>query len=205
MKRKLSALLAVVLAVVMVFPTAIFVGADTTTPTDAIQATVTGHIDNRGIVEKGDLELSESNKKFMIPIDGEATITVEAPEGYFFDGAPQWTAGGAASVNGSLSEDKTTGTYTVTGTSENKDTLTFSATKPKKGSTPAVTIYLAIEVDVKKPVILADQITIELTRTSSMNNDSASTENARNDIGLDPYDTLTVKSVKVPLNNGKEL
>ena len=65
MKRKLSALLAIVLAVVMVFPTAVFVGAE-----------------EPAITAKSGDKLVASGDTIQVPVNGTVELTLNVPENY---------------------------------------------------------------------------------------------------------------------------
>ena len=86
MKRNLSAIIALVLAVVMVFPTAIFVGAAGTGTAGAI------------IVKCGDQTLT-SGAALQVAVDGSVTIEVTVPEDYTATVA-KTTDGGASVCSG---------------------------------------------------------------------------------------------------------
>ena len=121
MKRKLSALLAIVLAVVMVFPTAVFVGADSP---DKITIT------------DGSIAIVES-QTIEIPLGVSKVLNYSAPTGY------------SVTCNKDLSGSATSalvesGKVTFTGTAVNDkaDVYTFKATK---NDSPDLTFTLKVK------------------------------------------------------------
>ncbi len=96
MKRNLSAIIALVLAVVMVFPTAIFVGAAEPAPaTDVIKATVTGGI-NAATDRPMGTERFESTGTITLALTGTADGSITLPEGYGNLAVVKTTDNGAA-------------------------------------------------------------------------------------------------------------
>jgi len=78
MKRKLSAIIALVLAVVMVFPTAVFVGAANA---DKITVSLTGGIKDDGYLA-APIVNAENSAQITLALTGKATGTISIPSGY---------------------------------------------------------------------------------------------------------------------------
>lgn len=123
MKRKLSALLAIVLVVVMVFPTAVFVGA-----ADATEITIsyTGSNGQTVTVKNGD--------KIYIPVKGSVTLNISA-SGYTVEGKRNGDEDGKVTfkstsntfVGNAVNGEGTSFTYTATATGKEPLTpITFS-------------------------------------------------------------------------------
>ena len=119
MKRKCYALLSLLLAVCMVLPMGVFVGA----ADETITATVKGSI----VATSGEQEEDKSGKNVSacVAVEGFVDITVSYPSGYTLK---------AESTNNGVThlQDNGSGKYRVIGTStygSGEDTITFTATK----------------------------------------------------------------------------
>ena len=139
MKRKCYALIALLLAVCMVLPMGVFVGA----ADETITATVKGSI----VATTGEQEEDKSgqNVSACVAVEGFVDITVSYPSGYTLK---------AESTNNGVThfQTNTDGTYRVVGTStygDSKDTITFTATKKD-----AADLVATVTVTVVKPVIV---------------------------------------------------
>jgi len=162
MKRKLSALLAIVLVAVMVFPSAIFVGAAVEDAANMI-ATVSGSINSDGtladpvpfkfvdkLVEEG----------FTLALDDEADISIQLETTLYENlKVTQTNNSGVVSLSGSgMSYKVKTGTAYSWGASQNTDVITFTADKigkdaeGKKTTTPTTLMKLTVTV-VPKEII----------------------------------------------------
>ncbi len=149
MKRKSYALLALLLAVCMVLPMGVFVGA----ADETITATVKGSI----VATSGEQEEDKSgqNVSACVAVEGFVDITVSYPSGYTLK---------AESTNNGVThfQMNTDGTYRVVGTSTyggGKDTITFTATKKD-----AADLVATVTVTVVNPVI------VDLTEVILSNN-----------------------------------
>lgn len=146
MKRKSYALLALLLAVCMVLPMGVFVGA----ADETITATVKGSI----VATNGEQEEDKSgqNVSACVAVEGFVDITVSYPSGY--------TLKAESTNNGvTLLQDNGDGKYRVTGTStygNSKDTITFTATKKD-----AADLVATVEIIVVKPVIVELDVTFD--------------------------------------------
>lgn len=153
MKRKCYALLSLLLAVCMVLPMGVFVGA----ADETITATVKGSI----VATSGEQEEDKSGKDVSacVAVEGFVDITVSYPSGY--------TLQAESTNNGvTLLQDNGSGKYRVIGTStygDGKDTITFTATKKD-----AAALVATVTVTVVEPVIveLAD---VTLTNGTVLN------------------------------------
>ncbi|MBR7148946.1 MAG: hypothetical protein IKD13_08960, partial [Firmicutes bacterium] len=130
MKRNLSAIIALVLAVVMVFPTAIFVGAVDAPATDVIKAAVTGGINATTGRLKG-TENFNSKGTITLALTGTAEGTITLPEGYGNLKVAKTTDNGAAFL------DLTDNSFTIEAAAEfarstHNDSFKFTATKTVK-------------------------------------------------------------------------
>lgn len=156
MKRKLSALLAIVLAVVMVFPTAVFVGA--VGPAEAkMMATVTGSINSNGTLADP-IVFNYVDKKvtgeFKLSLDDSASIKVEIEKAEYENlVVTQTYNSGVVNVTGkNNSYTVTTGIDYSWGSSKDTDVITFTADKigkdssGKKTTTPTVLMELTVKV-----------------------------------------------------------
>ena len=139
MKRKCYALLALLLAVCMVLPMGVFVGA----ADETITATVKGSI----VATSGEQEEDKSgqNVSACVAVEGFVDITVSYPSGYTLK---------AESTNNGVThlQDNGSGKYRVIGTSTyngGKETITFTATKKD-----AADLVATVTVTVVNPVIV---------------------------------------------------
>lgn len=140
MKRKLSALLAIVLVVVMVFPTAIFVGA-----ADA-PATITATFNEKDVTNGGTYE---------IPFASKWDLNLVVPSGYSVTYTHE--NNGATILKG----DK--GVYTVEGNRVDKtDKYTFTAESDAEGAAP---ITFVINFSCVAVAVSGDGLTFKITPT----------------------------------------
>ncbi len=142
MKRKCYALLSLLLAVCMVLPMGIFVGA-----ADTISLTVSGAID--GTSGKRLDDAKGKDLAVYVATEGFIDISVTYPDGYTL--SAQSTNNGVTRL-----QDNGNGSYRVIGTStygDAKDTITFTA---KKGET---TLTAKVNVTVVEPVITGMDVT----------------------------------------------
>lgn len=177
MKRKCYALLALLLAVCMVLPMGVFVGA----ADETITATVKGSI----VATSGEQEEDKSgqNVSACVAVEGFVDITVSYPSGY--------TLKAESTNNGvTLLQDNGSGKYRVTGTStygSGEDTITFTATKKD-----AADLVATVEITVVKPVIteldvtFAGGVDLKLDKTNP----------------CVPGDVVAVQSIDYMLSNG---
>ena len=128
MKRKLSALLAIVLVVVMVFPTAIFVGA-----ADATEITIsyTGSDGNTVNVKNGDT--------ITIPVKGSVQLNVSAA-GYTVEGNRN------GDEDGKVTFTKSTNTFTGNAVNGAGTSFTYTATATGKEALSPVTFTVVCEL-----------------------------------------------------------
>lgn len=146
MKRNLSAIIALVLAVVMVFPTAIFVGAAGTGTTGAI------------IVKCGDQTLT-SGAALQVAVDGSVTVEVTVPEDYTATVA-KTTDGGASVCSG----------YTFTGNRAGRtDTYRITATYKKTVTSGTKPQDLTFDLNVECiPVAISDKEPLKFVLANSV-------------------------------------
>lgn len=140
MKRKCYALLSLLLALCMVLPLGVFVGADT--PAD-IGVAVDGAID--GTTGKQLDVIEGKNVSVNVAVEGFVDITVSYPADYTLQ---------ATSTNNGVThlQDNGNGKYRVIGTSrygDAKDTITFTAKKEN-----AANLVATVTVTVLEPIIV---------------------------------------------------
>ena len=146
MKRKCYALLSLLLAVCMVLPMGVFVGADTPAG-PSLTASITGSIDADGKVLPAD-KVDTSN--IRVAVGGSVTVSVAKPEDYTLEPVVGYNGGFTLSVSGT--------TFTVTGQYAATNTLTINA-KNTKGET-LTPLVLTFAVEEKK--IIADTVEVFL-------------------------------------------
>ena len=146
MKRKCYALIALLLAVCMVLPMGVFVGADTPAG-PSLTASITGSIDADGKVLPAD-KVDTSN--IRVAVGGSVTVSVAKPEDYTLEPVVGYNGGFTLSVSGT--------TFTVTGQYAATNTLTINA-KNTKGET-LTPLVLTFAVEEKK--IIADTVEVFL-------------------------------------------
>ena len=146
MKRKCYALLSLLLAVCMVLPMGVFVGADTPAGS-SLTASITGSIDADGKVLPAD-KVDTSN--IRVAVGGSVTVSVAKPEDYTLEPVVGYNGGFTLSVSGT--------TFTVTGQYAATNTLTINA-KNTKGET-LTPLVLTFAVEEKK--IIADTVEVFL-------------------------------------------
>lgn len=177
MKRKCNALLALLLAVCMVLPMGVFVGA----VDETITATVKGSI----VATTGEQEddISGQNVSARVAVEGFVDIKITAPEKYTVEVA-------ASNTGVSVLQENPDGTYRVLGTSTsyNEGKVTYTFTAKKKG---AENLVATVEITVVNPVIveLAD---VTLTDGTVLN------PNGTNE--FKPDMEVSVKSLKCQLS-----
>ena len=174
MKRKLSAILALVLAVVMVFPTAVFVGAANTDQpapaSEAIKVSADGSIKADGT--------PDSTKNFSgkgditIALGGKATGTITLPEGYTLKDVVKTTDNGAAFLTKSgnkftvtAAENFATSTHfeNIKITAEKVTEVTDEAAPASEASTEPDTITYKAEFTLKVNVVPKEIIEVVLS------------------------------------------
>lgn len=128
MKRKLSALLAIVLVVVMVFPTAVFVGAADATE---ISISYTGSDGNSVSVKNGDT--------IRIPVHGSVQLNVSAT-GYTVEGNRN------GDEDGKVTFTKSTNTFTGNAVNGTGTSFTYTATATGKKALTPVTFTVVCEL-----------------------------------------------------------
>ncbi len=176
MKRKCYALLSLLLAVCMVLPMGVFVGAAEA----SISATVSGAID--GSTGEALKDMSGANVSANVAVEGSLSITIDYPKTY--------TVKAESTNNGVTRLTGENGVYTVTGTStygSATDTITFTATK--EGAT---TLTATVTVTVCEPVITAMDVALQ---KGSLNANGIST--------FAPGDVIAVSGISYTLSNGE--
>ena len=179
MKRKCYALLSLLLAVCMVLPMGVFVGA----ADETITATVKGSI----VATSGEKEEDKSGKDVSacVAVKGFVNITVSYPSGYTLK---------AESTNNGVThlQDNGSGNYGVTGTStygSGKDTITFTATKKDVADLVAtVTVTVVEPVITELDVTFVGNVDLKLDKTNP----------------CVPGDVVAVQSIDYMLSNGHE-
>lgn len=177
MKRKCYALLSLLLAVCMVLPMGVFVGA----ADETITATVKGSI----VATSGEQEEDKSGKDVSacVAVEGFVDITVSYPSGYTLK---------AESTNNGVThlQDNGSGKYRVTGTStygSGKDTITFTATKKDVADLVAtVTVTVVEPVITELDVTFVGNVDLKLDKTNP----------------CVPGDVVAVQSIDYMLSNG---
>ena len=149
MKRKCYALLSLLLAVCMVLPMGVFVGAaDTKEPTWTVK--VSGAIDENGKT-KDEYEI-ENGDAINVAVDGTVTIKAAITDGYSITSA-------SANDKGAFSLDKTnisSGVVSATGIKAGaSDTITITAADANKN-----TRTFSVTVNVAKSEILGVRLTV---------------------------------------------
>ena len=176
MKRKCYALLSLLLAVCMVLPMGVFVGAAEA----SISATVSGAID--GSTGEALKDMSGANVSANVAVEGSLSITIDYPKTY--------TVKAESTNNGVTRLTGENGVYTVTGTStygSATDTITFTATK--EGAT---TLTATVTVTVCEPIITAMDVALQ---KGSLNANGIST--------FAPGDVIAVSGISYTLSNGE--
>lgn len=176
MKRKCYALLSLLLAVCMVLPMGVFVGAAEA----SISATVSGAID--GSTGEALKDMSGANVSANVAVEGSLSITIDYPKTY--------TVKAESTNNGVTRLTGENGVYTVTGTStygSATDTITFTATK--EGAT---TLTATVTVTVCEPIITAMDVALQ---KGSLNANGIST--------FAPGDVIAVFGISYTLSNGE--
>ena len=177
MKRKCYALLSLLLAVCMVLPMGVFVGA----ADETITATVKGSI----VATSGEQEEDKSGKDVSacVAVEGFVDITVSYPSGYTLK---------AESTNNGVThlQDNGSGKYRVIGTStygDGKDTITFTATKKDAADLVAtVTVTVVEPVITELDVTFVGNVDLKLDKTNP----------------CVPGDVVAVQSIDYMLSNG---
>lgn len=142
MKRKLSALLAIVLVVVMVFPTAVFVGA--VGELAGMTIAVSGYSDDTNKT------INTADGSVTIAVGGEVTISATAKDGY--------TVTSMLDNLGAVSGSKDSETkYSLTGSSVGNASVTFTA---KKGD---VTETCVVTVNCVATAVAEDGVKVKIT------------------------------------------
>ena len=182
MKRKCYALLSLLLAVCMVLPMGVFVGAADTK--DTIKIEVSGNIGSDGKVTTKSEDYT--NRSINLAMDGTATVTVTVPSGYTVTAAGEGK--GVTGITGNGTEYQICAVSTRLGTS---DTYTFTA--KKAGSDTVLTATLGVNVvarDILDVKITAD---VDGKEQTLANNDS-----------FNPGQQIVVKSVRFYYNDGTD-
>lgn len=172
MKRKLSALLAIVLVVVMVFPTAVFVGAD-----GAATSTYTVYRD-KGADTEADLTKGGT---IDLAVDQTAEITIDTTETVTYDDGKNFAIDITASNSNKTLKLK--GKY-----ADETATLVISI-----GTSDKVSIKLACH----EPKVVADTVKVE-----SITYKSGEEEKTSTDFVFDAGDVVTGAKVSAKLDNG---
>ena len=179
MKRKCYALLALLLAVCMVLPMGVFVGA----ADETITATVKGSI----VATSGEQEEDKSgqNVSACVAVEGFVDITVSYPSGYTLK---------AESTNNGVThlQDNGSGKYRVIGTStygDGKDTITFTATKKD-----AADLVATVTVTVVNPVIVEMDVTFAGATNFKLDETNPCA----------PGDVVAVEKIDYMLSNGHQ-
>lgn len=180
MKRKCYALLALLLAVCMVLPMGVFVGADNTTPKMKIE--VSGNI---GADDKVTTTYADyTDGSINLALDGTANVKITVPNGYTLQ-TPQGDGKGVTGITGNGN------TYNIVAVSTrlgDSDTYRFTATK-----TGEKDLVATLKVN-----ILEKQIT-DVTITAEVNSNNVT---LANNMSFNPGETITVKSVQISYNDG---
>lgn len=182
MKRKCYALLSLLLAVCMVLPMGVFVGAANTK--DTIKIEVSGNIGSDGKVTTKSEDYT--NGSINLAMDGTATVTVTVPSGYTVTAAGEGK--GVTGITGNGTEYQIYAVSTRLGTS---DKYTFTA--KKAGSDTVLTATLGVNVvarDILDVKITAD---VDGKEQTLANNDS-----------FNPGQQIVVKSVRFYYNDGTD-
>jgi len=212
MKRKLSALLAIVLAVVMVFPTAVFVGAANTKEdapaTDVIKATISGSIKTDGTPDVKKIVPKEA--KIRLALTGEASAEIDLPDGYSDMKVVKTTDNGAAfyTVEGNVIKIDAADNFAKAEHSE-KFEITATKTVVKETETaegeqapaePDTVTYTA------KYDLTVDVVPKEIIKITMYGKGDGKTSNTENDLdGYEQYnaaDNLTITKLDVVYNSG---
>ncbi len=180
MKRKCYALLSLLLAVCMVLPMGIFVGANNTKP--EIKIEVSGNIGSDGKVTTKSEDYTDSS--IDLALNGTAKVTVTVPDGYTVTVSGEGK--GVTGITGSGSSYQIYALSTKLGTS---DTYTFTATK--KGVDTPLTATLGVKVTERKILYVA--ITADVDGTNML---------LENNVSFKPGQTISVKNVQFFYNDG---
>ncbi|MBQ8642598.1 MAG: S-layer homology domain-containing protein [Clostridia bacterium] len=176
MKRKLSAIIALVLAVVMVFPTAVFVGAED--PQPAVIEKMTMSLGGKALANNGSVSLA---------VDEEITIVIDTD---------------ADTVECSIA-DSAVATVTKSGKSftfkgryaDNTTSVTFTATKAGPEGTEPARNTCTVNLTCTAPVIDKD--------AAGRNMITVSYDGGNGDDSLNPGATVSGAKVTITLDNGK--
>ncbi|MBR3707059.1 MAG: hypothetical protein IKM19_08810, partial [Firmicutes bacterium] len=203
MKRKLSALLAIVLAAVMVFPSAIFVGA---ADADKITVSLAGGIKDDGYLA-APIVNAEKSAQITLALTGEATGTISIPSGYKNVTVTNTTGNNVAKVTINKS-DITVQAAKEFGWDGNTDIFEITATKTVKNETTQKDEIKTVKFTLTVKVVPIEILDFKIHATSDSDWFKDKAPSGRILTGAEEYnatDFLKIESIDVLYNYAEEV